>query len=239
MYIRSPIKPAGFTLVEILVALTLFSLVLVMVFNSLYSAGLSWKKGAEQADINDYQRLDLTFLCRQLSQTVPLVMIDGKKNPLMFTGDYNSIHFISSLPSHRGSGGLAIYDVRMTRQGNSKALVLEYRPVTPGMKFFEETKPDDVDVLVLVKNIEEIQFSYYGKQKADDSSGWQNRWNNSDQLPDLIKLRVIQENPKQYFPDMVVPIHNQVTKGKFQLILNDEYSPVGDQVNYSDGFASR
>lgn len=222
-------RNTGFTLVEILVALTLFSLILVMVFNGLYSAGLSWKKGLDQDDINDYQRLDLAFLRRQLSQAVPLVMIDGNEDTVLFKGSHNSIRFISDLPSHRGNGGLMMIDVRIKQQDKDKDLILTYQPIRPGTDFFGERKSEAADTLVLLKNIERIKFSYYGKQKFNEASAWHDNWESSDLLPDLVKLEIVPDNNRQYWPDMVVPIYNRGLKGQPQLMLYAGTSPAASR----------
>ena len=67
----------GFTLVEILIAMTLFSFTLVLIFSALYSTSRTWQISNRQIDTNDEQRLELAFILKQISKAIPLHLIDA------------------------------------------------------------------------------------------------------------------------------------------------------------------
>lgn len=220
MKARSHTRNTGFTLVEILVALTLFSLVLVMVFNGLYSAGLSWQKGEDQSDINDTQRLELAFLRRQLSEAVPLIRIDGIENPVLFKGGRDFIRFVSGLPAHRGGGGLDVLNVQIEQHGSEKDLVLAYRPVMVETDFFDDGAQEDWDRQVLLTDIDRVEFDYYGNRNIKDAPAWYDNWESTDRLPEAVRIQITSSNPRQYWPEMVIPVYTQVIKGQPQFTMD-------------------
>ena len=100
----SPVADEGFTLLEVLVALTLFSFILIMLYGSLYSTGRSWQASEVQAQGNDDKRLILSFIRRQIEQVAPVLQVDEKENRLLFKGDQAALQFVSNLPATMREG---------------------------------------------------------------------------------------------------------------------------------------
>jgi len=212
-------KLTGFTLVEVLIALTLFSFILILLFSSLYSASRSWQAGAQLVDGNDDLRLVTSFIRKHLTQTVPLIYVDKKNNPILFKGETDAIHFVSRLPSHRGGGGLHLLSFMITRQDLRKDLTLKYQPVNPDIDFFNNLDSDDIKTLTLIENIEDIELSYYGGEAKGEDPSWNDEWENKKRLPDLVRIQITKADSGQYWPELLISISAQTARGQPQLSL--------------------
>jgi len=175
----------GFTLVEILIALTLFSVILVLVFSALHTSNLTWQASERQIEANEDQRLVIAFIKRQLSQVVPLLQLDGKENNLVFKGEEDQIQFVSALPAHRGGGGLYLLSLQA-----DKDLTLHYQMVTSDIALATETDDEKIKSQILIADIDDLEFRYYGREKINDTPAWHHQWQNQKRLPELISLRI-------------------------------------------------
>lgn len=209
----------GFTLVEILVALTLFSLVLAMIFSGLHSSSKSWKKSEAQVAENDTRRLDLGFVRKQLAQAVPLVLLDGKDNSVLFKGNNDAIQFISDLPDHRGGGGLYVLSLGITQNDQSEDLTLGYRPVTTDIDLNIPGNDDQEKNITIMKDIDTLEFSYYGSEDDKTNPEWTDEWRAKQKMPELIRIHIEPVREDKYIPDMIVRLHTGNVRGQPQLIL--------------------
>jgi len=210
----------GFTLVELLVALTLFSLILVMIFSALHATSRSWQIGEKKITANDEQRLELAFIRKHLSQAIPLIRIDGRENRILFKGESEAVHFISRLPAHRGGGGLYLVSLVVSELDFGKGLSFKYQPVGPDIDAFDLLDSDKIKTVELIAGIETIEFSYFGRETLDDDPHWHGRCDIKDRLPELITLQITDTESGRYWPELIIPIRTQHVKGQLQLTIH-------------------
>ena len=212
-------KRWGFTLIEILIALTLFSLILVMVFSTLHSSNKSWQASDKQSELNDERRLVFNFIRKQLSETIPLILVDGKKNNVIFKGEPEEVYFVSRLPSHRGGGGLHLLSLTVSEQEDDSSLILEYQPITANMELYEDSPEANIKTVSLVNNINSIEYAYFGKKKDDKESSWHDEWQDEERLPKILRMQ-ISSNNEAFWPELFITIRSQVERGQPQLSLH-------------------
>ena len=211
----------GFTLVEVLVAMTLFSITLLLIFSALHSAGRSWHVGEQQVERNDAQRLGLQFLRRYIGQAVPLMLIDNRDNRILFKGERDAVHFITGLPSHRGNFGLYSVSVLLERSGTDQPqLVVRYMPVDPDKDFFASGDSAAYTTQELLVDIEAVEFEYYGRVQARSEPGWSSVWEAKDRLPELVRIRILPANTDLSLSELSIAIRNQITGGQPQLVIH-------------------
>ena len=110
----------AFTLVEVLLAVTLFSVITTLLYGGLYAAGRQWRATDERLAINEAQRLADNVIRRYVSQTVPLFMATEEQSRLYFKGEPDTLEFVAQLPAHQGAAGLHFL-------GSHHSLVLGHR----------------------------------------------------------------------------------------------------------------
>ena len=213
----------GFTLVEIMVALTLLSMILLLLFSSLYTVNRSWKSGLEKIDKNDEIRLVSDFIRRQVVQTVPLLWINQDGRRLVFHGDQNELSFTSTLPAHRGGGGLYFMTLKVNETGKSKQLELSYHRADPRISPFDSPPLDKQTHVLLLKSIEAINFAYYGHDKPGDDPKWHDSWQSERTLPKLVRLNIHQSEPERIWPAMTIAIQSKHTSAQPQHMLQDRH----------------
>ena len=208
---------SGFTLIEILIALTLFSVTLILIFSGLNTTSRSWLASERQIEKNEIQRLVIAFVKRQLGQTVPLIQLDGKKNNLLFKGTQHSLQFVSALPAHRGGGGLYLLNLEV-----DMGLNLQYQMMSSDVGITSAFSGDNIHSQSLIPNIDTITFSYFGSEQQDEIPSWHKQWENKNRLPDIISMRLTSTDLTTYWPEIRVPVRTQTSRGQAQLTINNK-----------------
>ena len=207
----------GFTLLEVLIALVLFSFILIMLYGSLYSTGQNWRASEIQTRENDDKRLILSFIRKQIEQTLPIIRVDDEENRVIFRGDDSSLLYVSNLPAHHAGSGIYLLRLGMWRD----ELALEYLPLSKDNAMFEKDIFIDAEEITLVKNIKTIDLDYYGRDDLDAEPYWRDEWDNKKRLPELIRFRIV-TNQRDPWPELVIALRTQALTGQPQLTLQTE-----------------
>jgi general secretion pathway protein J len=217
----------GFTLVEITIALTLLSMIMLLLFGSLHTANRSWQSGVMKVEQNDELRLIGHFIRRQIAQTMPLVWVNREGRRLVFHGEQDELTFTSTLPSYRGDGGLYFMTLKVDDSGGSKQLALIYRRATPEVSPFTTDFFDEQTRVLLIENIEAIEFAYYGNENPGDNPRWHDSWQHDDMLPKLVRLKVHSYDPGRNWPVINLAIPSTPVVGQPLIIRQDNLeSPI-------------
>jgi general secretion pathway protein J len=195
----------GYTLTEVLVALTVTALISVFLFS-----GLQWGGRALQiADqTQETSRLDATHnLLRRLLESAELkfeIGADGQREPT-FVGEQNTLTFIGPAPAQVETPGL--YRLRLSVESYEDGRALFLRRVlyranreddTPDP--FENTEP-----YLLVADIEGLSIAYFGALEETDEPEWFDEWNSGRSLPQLIRIDLeLSASDPRMWPSLVV-----------------------------------
>ena len=201
---------AGFTLVELLVALTLLGLVSVVLFGGLRFGTRAWEAGNTRAERLAQVQAVQGVLRRRIAQAV-LPEDAGAESafsdsPAAFAGAEDSLRFVALVPSRIGVGGFYLFELSVADDGDGARLELAwrlFRPDQPGD--LDEPEPGLGGRRVLIEGIEEAKFGYYGAERAGAAAEWRERWDGADGLPALIALKVaFPAGDPRSWPDLVV-----------------------------------
>ncbi|MGB5292874.1 MAG: prepilin-type N-terminal cleavage/methylation domain-containing protein, partial [Lysobacterales bacterium] len=101
-------RSAGFTLVELLLAITLMSILLGLTYTGLSAATRSSQRGELLLAAGGELRSSHQFIRRQLNQMLPLSFAetdDTLPQRIVFEGDARHIKFVAPMPGYLGAGG--------------------------------------------------------------------------------------------------------------------------------------
>lgn len=178
----------GFTLVELLVAVSLVALLSVLLFGGL-------RLGLRTADAVD-GRVDHTaqialaydFMQNELTDARPLpVALDSTPSPIDFTGEPNAVSFVAVPPADVALGGFQLLRVAMEGEGQRRRLVVSWHQVPRGPAASE---PSMLQPSVLLDGVRSVDFAYFGVADPNRPPAWMDHWTDRQALPQLVRLRI-------------------------------------------------
>jgi general secretion pathway protein J len=207
---RAPLYSDGFTLVELLVGLTLFALMSVLMFGGLRLGLRAWESGGERIDEAAQVELVQSLLRGRLSQArLPRFMgpQDEDRNTLSaFNGTVDAMSFVAPLPIHSGNGGFggfAVFLLTERQAGERASMELAWKIFRPDVFDRADFEPDEERVLL--DDIAGTELAYYGQFDASRPPAWLDQWDGALGLPQLIRVRVsFPPGDRRRWPDLVV-----------------------------------
>lgn len=176
----------GFSLLEVLSALALLSLLLLGVFYGIRTATHSVNSGSVAMELNDQARSLQQFLRRDLLQARALPWRkDARDNGIVFEGEPRRMRFVAPLPGYLDRNGPQLQTLALTGDGKGKLkLQLDSAPMTPGGAGV------NVEPEVLVADLGGGRFRYYGREREGLEAKWRDRWDIAGRMPELVGIEL-------------------------------------------------
>lgn len=197
---------AGFTLLELLVALTLLGLVLAVVFGELRFATRAWDATDAKLDRNG-ELLSVHAFLRQRFQQVHVTPQNRKQeedeSPVLFDGNSRSIIFLGTMPANVSDGGF--YEISLSSEigEDGRNLFLSWRPFDEDGTASVADGPDNSRILL--RGLQEVRFSYFGRTGEDLAAQWWDIWPSHEAAPSLIRMEVsFADGDPRSWPELVV-----------------------------------
>lgn len=193
----------GFTLLELLIGMTLLILMLSSLYSGLNLAGRAWQAGHVAAEESADTESIREWLRRQLAQAHAIeVETAPRETHVAFRGDIESLAFVGRLPAHLGGGGLHEIVLEADRQ-DTRRLVLKTRRFPPDMA----VEPWRYRQQLLFDGLAGVRFRYFGAPTVDDEPAWRDTWRLADALPSLVAVDVEFNDPqRRRFAPLIVPL---------------------------------
>lgn len=193
---------AGFTLLEIIVALVVLGVLLATLSQGVHFGFTAW--GRQDRTLRTGETLQATdrTLRRLIEQLDPGTERDGNR----LVGRAHAMAFTSMLPiGPDGTPAKADISLMVDHEGGrDDRLVLSWLPHVHGQRLKPAPAPH---VSVLLEPVAGLQLSYW----SDTGSHWVREWNEST-LPNLVRIRVeFPAHDTRRWPDIVeAPARDQV-----------------------------
>jgi general secretion pathway protein J len=194
----------GFTLIEVLIAMTLLGVMVVLLFSSLRIAAESWNAGENKMVQVNQKAVVYQFFKRHLTTIRPLPALNiDQNNPeavQVFQGYLQSLRFAAALPASSARKGLQVFTIALNPE-NASVLIVSLVPYR--LTEADQNQPPDRPE-VLLEDVAKLQFAYFGKTEDVAESQWREEWTLADRLPSLIKVSIALKDGS-YWPDMIFP----------------------------------
>ena len=235
---RRASSQAGFTLMEMLIAVTLVALMAVGLWSVFRTSIQSWSQGTEFINANQRHRSILDLARKQIASAYPLVTPPPSRNDIqdaisphmIFSGSENSLLFISlnSLHFHE-SPGLTLVSYEVAQDSGGEYSLVEREVRYTGQRSEHEALACQSRVILIFENLSSCKFEYFDSRDRDDPSPpWKEAWDGQamGRLPMAISMTMISRDPQgnSLSRHMVVPIQAQVGAGN---------------LNFTDPFGNR
>lgn len=194
----------GFTLIEVLIAMTLLGIMVVLLFSSLKIAAESWNAGEnkiievnKKAVVYQFFKRHLTTIRPVAAQTVSNNDDDSLEPQQAFQGQSRTMRFVAALPVSAARKGLQVFEIAADAAEPSTIMV--------ALSPYQQTEPGQPERVVLLERVKSFAFAYFGKQEENGEAGWHDDWTGIDRLPQLIKVGISLDDGS-YWPEMVFPL---------------------------------
>lgn len=205
-------RETGFTLLEIMVALVVLSMIVTTAFGALRMGERSWEAGLARTNQTETLRAVAGVLQRQFNQALPLSWTEDAETTIAFSATREQVRFIAPAPQHHGSTGLFEYTLVLEPLADSAQLVLYYLLHDPDSTGLQAGGSDRQRVL-LVDELKTASFSYYGSPVAEEPPQWHSQWNNdAETFPHLVRVRLISKQGQRPWPELVLALYTDLNK---------------------------
>jgi general secretion pathway protein J len=171
----------GFTLIEVVIALTITATLLVVMFAGLRVGLAAWQRGDARAEALQRTRSITQVVTRSLAATHPYQVPATAREParLLFEGEPDRVAFVTAAAPFPAAGPIAYTAVTLS-QDTSAGLAIRQKAL-PNDKPFERLPPAVVDSAVTA-----VAFRYL----RESDRAWTERWDTATEkvLPVAIEV---------------------------------------------------
>ncbi|NOU23449.1 MAG: prepilin-type N-terminal cleavage/methylation domain-containing protein [Methyloglobulus sp.] len=211
---------AGFTLIEVLIAMTLLGIMVVLLFSSMKICADSWQKGEDKiTEVNDVAVV-YQFFQHHLSAAFPLWddFSDQNNKAFSFQGKSQELQFVSAFPASAKKSGLQLFSLKLINDGDEQLIqvsIIPFFPVARG----EEWRNEEV---ILLRHVRKFSLSYFGSDDPQAEAYWQDDWLEKQAQPRLVKIK-IERDDDSFWPEIIVELKSAAPSNNFdgQTLGND------------------
>ena len=214
----------GFTLLEVMVTLTILGLILVVISEA-FRLGLSaWERGESTREEYQKVRTISQLVCQQIKSSIPYKIKTQKAEGdyLAFEGKPHSIKFVSALPiKAREPQGFVYAIYEFQEEGNEGGRLVYYEQRVLNKNFFEE-KPDEEMGVSLCEGISDVRFEYFREEDPEKNrtEGWFDEWNTKEEkeLPKALRIKITLKNKKSEKEEVPLTLLVSISANRFEEI---------------------
>lgn len=200
----------GFTLLELLISITLSILVVVILLAAMRIGYKSQQKGTERVEASQRMRIlgdRITWLIRG---AYPFLLNTQDEEMFFFSGESDKIGLVTSSVDRGGTGpedlaGLKWVSLFVDREGLK---------VREKVFFLEDAFEDDGGTVTLLDpEVKKIEFEYFDVSVEDEEEEWVSDWDPEDReyLPAAVRVKITigKGNKTALLPEIIVRISAQ------------------------------
>ena len=198
---------SGFTLIEVLVALLLLSLLLAGAWGGIHTATRSIHAGDLAIERMNRLRVTEQFLRRQLSHAMPLAFgrDKGTGENYLFEGQADSMRFVAPMPGYLSHGGAYVQTLKLSRAGQGTELTFANQMLN-GFSL-DDADADAAEPTLLIDGIAEGRFQYRGLDDQGKLEDWTDEWDEPSRLPVMVRIAfTMTPESGMTWPTMEIPL---------------------------------
>jgi general secretion pathway protein J len=216
---------AGFTLIEIMLAMVLLGTMMLFVYSGLNFALRSWDAGdANGRRVVDW-RISENFLHREVSEIYPMRFAEPSRPLMAFEGKPESVRFVSSRRAGVSTMGLSLVSLGVEPgPERTRDLVMRRAQAFGNMTDFSALDQGDAKGSVLATGVDSVRFQYFGSENNFTDPTWMDEWKYPMRMPLLVKMSVHLANGDD-LPDMVMKLMVGPEAGCFENVFQMDCRP--------------
>lgn len=222
----------GFSLVEVLLAVTLLGMILAAAVGGLSASQRASASGEALIQETNQLRVVHQFVRRQLSLAQALIIEQdefGEEPPIRFLGGRDRVMFVAPMPGYLSYGGSYVQMFRIERGRVGQDLVFYFAMLNG----YESGEIEWDDGITLIENLRRGQFWFLSEDPETDEPYWQTTWEEHDRLPLAVEVELDLERANGLvWPTLIAAIHvdsavaeRRIIRGGADLLVPGERRP--------------
>jgi general secretion pathway protein J len=206
----------GFTLLEVLLALTLLAMMMGMIYASLNIGIRAWDAGdARVAEASNWRMVE-RFLRREVGQVFPTRWRGSTQPYVAFEGTKSGLRYVTSLNldaalQNGSAAGLQWAELALTSDG---VLLLNRQPFDNSAQNFDTLGSPSRETLAsgtvippvrLMEGVTGFEIAYFGSENDVADPTWRDEWRDTARLPRLIRLSIETSRGRDVPPLIIAP----------------------------------
>ena len=195
-------RPArGFTLIEVVIASSLLAVGLALVFASIRGATRATERSEVQAQREERLRAVQGFMRAQVTAALPIAYLFNPESgeASFFTVAPDKLEFVAAMPGYLSRGGPYLQTLELVPGKDGKRLVFQHQLLSTDGPLPAEREPVE-----LFDGISDAVFEVRTIGQDSKAQPWQSQWQQSAQLPPMVRLRITFSDGSRHWPEFVV-----------------------------------
>ncbi len=184
---KRPCETLGFTLLEVIITLSVLSLLMLTAWGAFEVGFRTREKGEAAAEEAARIRLATDVMGRQLRSAVYYFARDEEEYAPFFVGSGSELSFVTAYPQGSAGSGLAWVTYRVE---DDKLVMYERIGFRPDELYSVEESENSVLSSVLLEGFGRLTFGYVPREEEGEE--WEEVWDarKEDSLPALVRITV-------------------------------------------------
>jgi general secretion pathway protein J len=183
--------PDGFTLLELLLAISLLALITASIMGGVHLGRRSWEttRASDALDeVENALRATAGLVAKSFAVIPDQTQFNGAEQPSIFIGSPQSCRFVWLSEGGAQWGGLILTEIGVENGPGGGELAVwtkVYRPkegLAPARASMKKT--------VILTGVAGLEFSYFGAQARDRPPAWNGGWSGAGKLPALVSIKI-------------------------------------------------
>jgi general secretion pathway protein J len=199
----------GFTLLELMVSITILSLIITISYSALRMGTRSWDASIQNIDKNTNIRSAIELIKNKVEQIYPMDWRVNGKQVIAFQGDREAVKFIAPSPQGRELGEYFEYFFVIDKGMEDSKLMLYYEPHDPDVDEFlvNWESPNRV----ILDGLKGGSFAFFGKTSTNNQEEWSENWGeDSRTLPSAVQIILTGQEEQGINIDIVVKLRSEL-----------------------------
>ena len=203
-------RTSGFTLIEVIVAISLLAFGLALSFATMRGATRATERAEIVSQRDERLRAVQGFLRTQLNAALPIAFeFDAETGEASFLrATSNKLEFVAVMPGYLSRGGPYLQTLELVRGDNGQRLLFQHQLLTTDGALDAEREP-----VLLLDGIAEGGFEIRNLDMQSRPGAWQPKWNVPAQLPPLVRLKLRFIDQNRHWPEFVAATRLGVAYG--------------------------
>ncbi len=202
---RRPGRQGGFTLIEVLLAIALVSIIMAMAYGGFRASVRATSSGEAVIEETNRLRVVQQFVRRQLMQSRALIIEQFDDGEIVrFQGDGEHVRFVSPMPGYLSYGGPYVQELSLESGSDGLELVYYYAMLNG----YESGMLREVtDGRVLMEGLSGGEFIFLDYDRETGETFWIDVWEEPERLPLAVGVLLDMESERGLaWPDLIAPV---------------------------------